>query len=444
VLIPTAARETVPPPADPVQVTAVVPGGASRRVVWKFGGTSVGDLARMRAVAERLVAARREGLQVVAVLSAMGDTTDGLLELARTLSSAPPPRELDALLSLGESLSCAIAAMAVDRLGSPAVSLSGGQAGIVTDDRYGNARLLEVDPSRVVAALDEGSVVLVTGFQGRSTGGDVTTLGRGGSDASAIALTAALGLRECDIFTDVSGVFTADPRVVPKARRLPSVSHDIMLELADAGARVLQGRCVEMAAALGVDIHVRSSTTFEPGTWIRTGAWTPPSTSGVAVAHRRLDPVYSVPDPCRVDVMAALAERGVTPGSIIRGCGVLRFTVPGADREAVLATVRAAGVSGAVASELGSVTVVLATDEGQARLTARAVRTLEDRGIRPELVLTGPRRITCSIPTSAVDEAARALHDAFQLHVERAEEARPDHAPATDPDVDVARNVDAA
>ncbi|MBO0848595.1 MAG: aminotransferase class III-fold pyridoxal phosphate-dependent enzyme, partial [Pseudonocardia sp.] len=227
--------------------------------VWKFGGTSVADHDRLRAVARRMVEAQRAGRRVVAVLSAMGKTTDELAGMASRMSGQPPPRELDALLSVGESISCALAGMAIHELGSRAVSFSGAQAGIHTDGEHGNARLREVRPERIIEALDDGAIALVTGFQGISPDGAVTTLGRGGSDASAIALAAALGVPECEIFTDVPAVFTADPRVVPDARPLVTLRHEEMLEMAEAGAGVLQPLSVELAAAHGVDIHLRSS-----------------------------------------------------------------------------------------------------------------------------------------------------------------------------------------
>src|SRR5882757_4749024 len=229
---------------------------AAAPLVWKFGGTSVADHARLRAVAERMVAAQRSGRGVVAILSAMGSSTDELAEMAYKMSARPPLRELDALLSVGESISVALASMAVAELGSHAVSLSGPQAGIRTDGQHGNARLREIRPQRIHDALAQGSIVLVTGFQGMSADGDVTTLGRGGSDASAVALAAALGATECEIFTDVPAVYTADPRLVPHAERRTSLRPEEMLEMAEAGAAVLQPRAVELAIAHNIDIHL--------------------------------------------------------------------------------------------------------------------------------------------------------------------------------------------
>jgi aspartate kinase len=278
---------------EDVRTTPAVPGPqrpaagqpAPRRVVWKFGGTSVGDAGRLRAVAARLAAAHRAGVQVVAVLSATGGSTDELVRRAHEVSARPAARELDALLATGEAVSCALAAMAVAELGVPAVSLSGGQAGLRTDSAHGAARPRGVAPLRVLAALERGAVAVVTGYQGVAPNGDVTTLGRGGSDASAIVLAAALGLSECDIYTDVTGVFTADPRLVPAARRLASITHDEMLALADAGAKVLQPRAVELAAEHGVDVHVRSSFGTGRGTWVRRDAVSHVDGAVTGIAH---------------------------------------------------------------------------------------------------------------------------------------------------------------
>lgn len=391
--------------------------GRDRRVVWKFGGTSVGDPARLRAVAERLVAARREGLQVVAVLSAMGSSTDDLARLAHEVSPEPQPRELDALLSVGESISCALAAIAVHELGERAVSLTGLQAGMLTDESHGNARLRRIIPERIVEALDQGVIVLVAGFQGVSAKGDVTTLGRGGSDVSAIALALALRVPECDIFTDVPGVFTADPRVVPDARKLTSVSHDEMLHLADAGARVLQTRAVELAATHDVDIHVRSALTGEPGTRVRRGQPMGEEERIVGVAHFGHDPLYTVTDISPATISAALAQRGVPTGPLIRGDGKVRLAAPGADSGQVIAALAAVGAGVAVQDELGSVSVVSANITDQSALTATIVSSLEQSGIVAHLVTSTPGRVWCHIPAADVGRAARALHEVFHLNI---------------------------
>jgi len=404
-------------------------------VVWKFGGTAVGDPQRLRAVVARIVDARRQGLQVVAVLSAMGGSTDDLVRRAHELSPRPDPRELDALLSVGESMSCALAAIAVHDLGERAVSLTGSQAGMFTDSSHGNARLLHISPDRIIEALEHDAVVLVTGFQGVSPEGDITTLGRGGSDASAIALASALGLRECDIFTDVSGVFTADPRVVPSARKLDLVSHDEMLQLADAGAKVLQARAVELAAAHGIDIHVRSSVTVEPGTWVRRDM---PMLEGqriCGVAHTRHNPLYTIPGVSPAALSGALAQGGIAVGSIIRDAGVVRFTTPGIDSQQVVAALSAMDAKVAVHGHLGSVSVVSSMITDRSEIATTMLLTLEQSGIDVHLLATTPNRVSCHVPTADVDLAARALHEAFDLHATaetQAEEVQPEQMRSTE------------
>lgn len=405
-----------PEPARPDDKGA--DGLRNRRVVWKFGGTSVGDPDRLRAVARHLVAARRRGMQVVAVLSAMGGTTDELVELAYGLSAGPRPRELDALLSVGEVISCSLAAMAVHELGERVVSLTGAQAGILTDESHGNARLLQISPRRIIEALEEGTIVLVAGFQGVSGNGDITTLGRGGSDATAIALAAALGTRECDIFTDVPGVFTADPRVVANARKLTAVSHEEMLQLADAGARVLQTRAVELAAACNVDVHVRSSLTFEPGTWIRRQASSFKGDRVSGIAHIGHDPLYAVSCQSPAMVCAAMAQRGLAVGLIIHDHGSVRFTAPGTDSAQVTAAMAAMDLDVSVRDDLGSVSVVSAMAVNRSDVTATVLSALETSGIHAHLISCMPNRVSCHVMADDVGRAAQVLHDAFQLHAD--------------------------
>jgi len=386
-------------------------------LVWKFGGTSVRDHDRLRAVAERMVAAQRAGHRVVAVLSAMGKSTDELSGMAYRMSSRPQMRELDALLSVGEQISCALASMAVHELGSRAVSFNGAQAGILTDQTHGNARLREINPERITAALDDGAIALVTGFQGVSADGAVTTLGRGGSDASAVAVAAALGVSECDIFTDVPAVFTADPRVVPDARRLSELRHEEMLEMAEAGAGVLAPRSVELAAAHGVDIHLRSSFTNEPGTWIRRGGpslhTTFEDTQVAGVAHRRQEPLYTAEGVSAARVSAALAARGAAVGAMLPADGALRFTAPGVELEEVAAALGTLGAEISEQRELGSVSVVSLGIARKPALVARALSTLADAGIEPEFVTTTPGRVTVHVPSGQVEDAVRLLHDTF-------------------------------
>jgi aspartate kinase len=386
-------------------------------VVWKFGGTSVVDHARLRAVAERMVAAHRAGHEVVAILSAMGRSTDALAAMAHRMSARPPLRELDALLSVGESISCALASIAVAELGSHAVSLNGPQAGIRTDDNYGNARLSDIEPRRIREALADGSIVLVTGFQGMSASGDVTTLGRGGSDASAVALAAALGASECEIFTDVSGVFTADPRIVPDARRLDFIRHEEMLEMAEAGAAVLQPRSVELAMTHGIDIHLRSSFNTDDGTWIRQaeGRFEGRGAVDIAgIAHRRQESLYGVKDVEVSKVAAALAARGIAMGAAVpRSGGLLEFTAPGVSVREATAALDAVGIPVKVEEDLGSIAVVSLGVGRRPDIIARALTALRAARIAPHLITTMPGRVSVLVNSNMLDEAVRVLHATF-------------------------------
>ncbi|HEX4359273.1 MAG TPA: aspartate kinase [Pseudonocardia sp.] len=389
---------------------------AAAPLVWKFGGTSVADHDRLRAVAERMVAAQRSGRGVVAVLSAMGHTTDELVAMADQMSARPPLRELDALLSVGESISCALASMAVAELGSHAVSLTGPQAGVYTDDCHGNARLREIRPQRIRDALAEGSIVLVTGFQGVGPDGDVTTLGRGGSDASAVALAAALGATECEIFTDVPAVYTADPRVVPDARRLRTIRPEEMLEMAEAGAAVLQPRSVELAVAHGVDIHLRSSFSTEEGTLIGRGADTFETGQGgdvTGIAHRRHESLYTVKDIDGPTLALTLAERGIALGAVLPDTPGLRFTAPGSATAEITAALDAAGASVRIDEELGSVSVISPGIARRPDVIVRTLAALRDAGIEPRLVQTTPARISVLVDTPLLDDAVRLLHQTF-------------------------------
>jgi aspartate kinase len=384
-------------------------------LVWKFGGTSLADLTRLRAAAQRMVAAHRAGHQLVTVLSAMGSSTDGLNAMAYSMSTRPQLRELDALLSVGENISCALAAMAVQDAGERAISLTGAQAGILTDGCHGNAQLWDVRPQRIREGLDAGAIVLVTGYQGISPEGDVTTLGRGGSDASAVAMTAALGLHECEIFTDVPAVFSADPRVVPDARRLAAISRDEMLQLAAAGAAVLQPRAIELAAAHDIDIHVRSSFTTEPGTWLQEEAVFE-SFEITGVAHREREALYTVIGASSAMIMAALAKRGAAVGAIVRNGSEIHLTAPGVAEPEVVEAVSAVGARIVLQDELGSVSVVGSGIGRRPDATARAVLALEAEGIEPQLVTSSPSRVTFHVAERVVHRAVRRLHAAFGLH----------------------------
>ncbi|HEY4412057.1 MAG TPA: aspartate kinase, partial [Gaiellaceae bacterium] len=310
-------------------------------VVMKFGGTSVGDTQKIKDVARRLVEARETGHRVVAVLSAMGDTTDDLIRLAHEVSPNPHPREYDMLVSVGERISNALCAMAIHDLGQEAISLTGSQAGILTDTSHGKAKIVEVRASRINDAMDDGKIVLVAGFQGVSSEHEVTTLGRGGSDATAVALAAALG-GACEIFTDVEGVFTADPRLVPDALKLPKVSYEEMLEMAATGARVMMARSVEIARRYGVPLHVRSAFSDVEGTWIGEEdqlMLEKAIVSGVTHdASEAKATIVAVPDTPGIAarVFRALADAGVNIDMIVQnvsedGATSITFTLPKTD-----------------------------------------------------------------------------------------------------------------
>jgi aspartate kinase len=292
-------------------------------IVQKYGGTSVADIPRIRLVAERVIRAREEGNQVVAVVSAMGRTTDELMARAHELTPIPNPRELDLLLTAGERIAMSLLAIAVNDAGYPAVSYTGSQAGIITDTRHGKAKIIDIRPGRIREAMDRGAVVIVAGFQGVSTAYDVTTLGRGGSDTTAVALAASLGAEVCEIYTDVSGVFTADPRIVPGARKLHAVSYEEMLEMAATGARVLQLRSVEYARAGGIMLHVRSSFSDESGTWVREEDERMEQAIISGVTHDDSEAKVTLEDvPDRPGVAAAIfravAEEGINVDMIVQ------------------------------------------------------------------------------------------------------------------------------
>ena len=288
-------------------------------VVMKFGGTSVAGVERLRAVAKRIVAAREAGNRVVAVLSAMGDMTDEWVRLAHEMSPHPKPREVDMLISVGERISCSLCAIAIHDLGHEAISLTGSQAGIVTDTAHGQAKIVDIRARRIHEALDAEKIVLVAGFQGVSTDYDITTLGRGGSDTTAVALAAALGAEACEIYTDVDGVHTADPRVVANARKLHAVSYDEMLELAAGGAKVLQLRSVELARNHDVKLHVRSSFSNASGTWIREEDERMLEKALISgVTHTIEERVYRVEDISAARLFQALAEAGINVDTVVQ------------------------------------------------------------------------------------------------------------------------------
>ena len=386
-------------------------------VVMKFGGTSVADPDRIVAVARRLAATRAGGARVVGVLSAMGDTTDELLDLAHQVSPQPQERELDMLVSVGERVSCALAAMALIELGYEAVSLTGSQAGIVTDTAHGRAKIVEVRGRRIHEALDRGAIVLVAGFQGVSTDYEVTTLGRGGSDTTAVALAAALGADVCEIYTDVDGVFTADPRVVESAKKLAAVTYDEMLELAASGARVLQLRSVEFARSYRVQIHVRSSFTGEEGTWVTDEKDDRVLEKAIisGIAHTVDEHVYRVEGVRAARLFGALANANISVDTIQQAGDEIIFSAPSEDSETTKRTLDALGASWGADDDLGKVTIVGAGMRSHPGVAATTFSTLEANQIEPLIVSTSPIKITCHVRRDDVDRAVAVLHDAFGL-----------------------------
>jgi aspartate kinase len=391
-------------------------------LVMKFGGTSVADPNKIKDVARRIVAARAAGNRVVAVLSAMGDSTDSLVRLAYDVSPRPKPRELDMLISVGERISCALAAMAIHDLGAEAISLTGSQAGIVTDTVHGRAKIVDVRARRIHEALDQDRIVLVAGFQGVSTDFDITTLGRGGSDTTAVALAAALGAEACEIYTDVEGVYTADPRLVPEARKLHAVSYEEMLEMAASGARVLQVRSVEVARNHHVKLHVRSTFSAADGTWIREEDERMLEKALISgVTHTREETLYRVEGTNPARLFAVLAEAGVNVDTIVRTGTEILFSAPAEDREAAREALDGLAVDWTARDDLGKVSVIGAGMKSHPGVAAKAFETLNAAGIELEVVITSPIKIACHVRGEDVERAVVELHRAFELDAPEAE-----------------------
>ncbi|MCC6222704.1 MAG: aspartate kinase [Thermoleophilia bacterium] len=382
----------------------------------KFGGTSVGDPERIKRVARQLVAARQAGARVVGVVSAMGHTTDELIGLAHEVAAHPDPRELDMLLSTGERIACALVAMAARDLGHEAISLTGSQAGIITDSVHTKAKIVEVRAARIHAALDREQIVLVAGFQGMSATRDITTLGRGGSDTTAVALATALGADACEIYTDVAGVFTADPRVVPAARKLAAVTFEEMLELAAAGARVLQLRSVEFARNHGVRLHVRSTFGGEPGTWVTEEDERVEHAIISAVTHTVEEAVYRVQGSTADVLFPALADAHVNVDTIIQtSADVIVFSAPLEDRGATAGVLDELGASWSERDDLGKVSIVGAGMKSHPGIAARTFTTLHELRIEPQFISTSPIKIAFYVPHGEVERAVQALHATFEL-----------------------------
>lgn len=399
-------------------------------VVQKFGGTSVADAERIRAVADHVARTRRSGDDVVVVVSAMGKTTDELIRLASDVSAAQPIREVDMLLSAGERISMSLLCMALAELGVEATSYTGSQAGIITDAVHTKARIVEIRADRLRATLDGGGVPVVAGFQGMSEERDITTLGRGGSDTTAVALAAVLGAAVCEIYTDVSGVFSADPRLVPEARKLPRVNYEEMLEIAASGGRVLALRSVEFARNHHVPLHVRSSFTWEPGTWVDEEDETMEQSVVTAVTHDESEAkvtVIGVPDRpgLAARLFRALADRNVNVDMIVQNTSLhgttdISFTVPDEDlavsTEVCEGLVPELGASGVDSdADVARVSLVGAGMKTHPGVTALTFETLADAGINIEMISTSSIRISCMVRAAAAEGAVRALHAAFEL-----------------------------
>ncbi|MFC2021102.1 aspartate kinase [Chloroflexota bacterium] len=402
-------------------------------IVQKYGGSSVADAEKIKNVARRIAAARDEGNQVVVVVSAMGDTTDELLKLAYQVSARPDGRELDALASTGEVVSSTLLAMALEAMGYEAISLSGAQAGIRTDGVHRQARILKVESKRIVKELEKGNVVIVAGFQGISEEMEVTTLGRGASDTTAVALAASLGAEVCQIYTDVEGVYTADPRLVPEAHRLAEVGYEEMLELASYGAKVLHSRAVELGELFAIPILVTSSFTDKPGTLIHGGVSMEVRNKVRSIAHD-LDvakiTVVGVPD--RPGIAAAifepLAKANISVDTIVQNASIdnitdLTFTCAKSQLDKAMTVVepvaKSIGARECVSdSKLGKVSVVGTGMQNAPGYAARMFQTLSERGVNIQLISTSEIRITCIIDEARVEDSVRALHRVFELDTE--------------------------
>ncbi len=400
-------------------------------IVQKYGGTSVATTDRIQAVADRVVRAKEDGFDVLVVVSAMGQHTDELLAMARAITELPEPRELDMLLTAGERIAMSLLAIAINARGCKATSYTGSQAGVITDTQHGDAKIVEIRPKRILASIEAGNVVILAGFQGLSTDYEITTLGRGASDTTAVAMAAALGADVCEIYTDVAGVYTADPRVVPEARRLEAVSYEEMLELAAAGAQVLMSRSVEYARRHGVRLHVRSSFEDVPGTWVQEVDEA--QMEGVLISGVALDDdeakvtIDRVPDKPGVAAMVfrAVASEGINVDMIVQnvsheGATDLSFTAP-LDQiprlEAVMAAVvREIGASRfSIDADISKVSLVGAGMKSHPGVAADLFDALAVDGINIEMISTSPIRISCVIRKADAERAVRSIHARFGL-----------------------------
>jgi len=414
-------------------------------VVQKYGGSSVADATSIKRVAQRIVATKKAGHDVVVVVSAMGDTTDELIDLANQVTPLPPGRELDMLLTAGERISMALLAMAIGNLGQEARSFTGSQAGVITDSEHGRAKIIDVTPGRLEAAIADGAVAIVAGFQGVSqTTKDITTLGRGGSDTTAVALAAALHADVCEIYTDVDGIFTADPRIVANAKHIPRLSYEEMLEMAANGAKILHLRCVEYARRNDMPIHVRSSFSDKPGTWVVNAESVnlegQPMEQAIisGVAHDRSEAkitVVGVPDKVgeAAAVFRTLADAQVNIDMIVQNVSAaatsltdISFTLPRADGQTAMTAL--ARLKDDVGYErlqyddsVGKVSIVGAGMRSSPGITATFFQALADAGVNIEMISTSEIRISVVVSDNQVDAAVNAAHEAFNLGTDEVE-----------------------
>ncbi|MDP9864017.1 MULTISPECIES: aspartate kinase [Streptosporangium] len=412
-------------------------------VVQKYGGSSVADASCIKRVAQRIVATKKAGNDVVVIVSAMGDTTDELLDLAQQVSPLPPGRELDMLLTSGERISMALLAMAIANLGQEARSFTGSQAGVITDSSHGRARIIDVTPGRIREALDGGQVAIVAGFQGVSQDTkDITTLGRGGSDTTAVALAAALNADVCEIYTDVDGVFTADPRIVPAARKIPKISYEEMMEMAACGAKILHLRCVEYARRFHLPIHVRSSFSTKEGTWVVSD----PDSEGTemeqpiisGVAHDRSEAkitVVGVPDKVgeAATIFKTLADAEINIDMIVQNVSAattgrtdISFTLPTSDGSTALTALkkiqeRIGFESLLFDDQIGKVSLIGAGMRSHPGVTATFFAAIADAGVNIEMISTSEIRISVIVGQDEVDAAVTAAHHAFNLDADQVE-----------------------
>jgi aspartate kinase len=399
-------------------------------IVQKYGGSSVADAQKVRGVARRVVETAKAGHGVVVVVSAMGKTTDGLIRLAHEVTPTPPEREMDMLLATGEQVSIALLAMAIDAVGHKARSFTGEQAGIRTDAAHTRARIVGIDGDKVRRALDDGYVAIVAGFQGVTQEDDITTLGRGGSDLTAVALAAALRADVCEIYTDVDGVYTADPNIVPEAKKLDRISYDEMLEMASLGAKVLQSRSVEFAKKYGVPVHVRSTFKMDPGTLVTREEPNMEAVVVTGIAHDRGQAkvtIRGVPDRPGIaaQVFGTVSDHGIVVDMIVQnvsrdGLSDISFTVPRADRPTVVATLeevakRIGAESVTYDDRIAKVSIVGVGMRSHSGVAARMFRALSREGVNIHMISTSEIAVSCVIEDKYVELAVRALHDAFEL-----------------------------